>query len=223
MTSTINHEPVLVPPIRTGAITPLPRGHGDIQTAVVNLVDRLAPAVPIARQPSLARDIAEVIASGPSSMVNNMFLRQSIIRGGTATHDHVIEGLAAWVTVLFDLGNLQHDRRRALDVEANIPDEALDRLAQVLSKSRNGCILAVPHIGSIELLAAHLIDRGFNIAFVYAIGPECVKTAGHWELTKPASAKVAAFRLRRPERQFAAEHIAKAQQPRTGITPASPS
>ena len=162
--------PTLFPPIRTGAHAALPRGHGDIQTAVVNLVDRLAPIVPVTRQPSLARTIAEAIAGRPSSMGSSMFLRQCIIRGGTATHDHVIEGLAAWVTVLFDLGNLQHDRRRALDVEANIPDEALDRLAQVLSKSRNGCILAVPHIGSIELFAAHLIDRGFNIAFVYAIG-----------------------------------------------------
>ncbi|QCP48250.1 hypothetical protein FAZ95_03000 [Trinickia violacea] len=170
MISSTIHEPVLVPPIRTDAITPLPRGRGDIQTAVVNLVDRLAPAVPVARQPSLARDIAEVIASGPSSMVDNMFLRQSIIRGGTATNDHVIEGLAAWVTVLFDLSNLRHDRCRALDVEVDIPDEALDRLARVLSKSCNGCILAVPHIGSIELFVAHLIDRGFNIGFVYSIG-----------------------------------------------------
>ncbi len=89
------------------------RGHGDIQTAVVTLVDSLVPVVPVARQPYLARKIAEVIAGRPSSMGNNMFLRQSIIRGGTATPAHVVDGLATWVTVLFDLGNLRHDRRRA--------------------------------------------------------------------------------------------------------------
>src|ERR1700692_3367625 len=92
--------------------TSFPREHGDIQTAVVTLVDRLAPVVPVTRQPALARKIAEVIASKPSSMGNNMFLRQSIIRRGTATHGHVIAGLAAWVTVLFDLANLRHDRSR---------------------------------------------------------------------------------------------------------------
>ena len=106
------------------------RGHGDIQTAVVTLVDSLVPVVPVARQPYLARKIAEVIAGRPSSMGNNMFLRQSIIRGGTATPAHVVDGLATWVTVLFDLGNLRHDRRRALDVKATIPEEALARLAQ---------------------------------------------------------------------------------------------
>ncbi|MGV2290473.1 lysophospholipid acyltransferase family protein [Trinickia sp. YCB016] len=136
----------------------------------MNLVDRVAPLVPIANQPFVARTIAEVIAGGPSSMANAMFLRQSIIRGGTATEEHVIEGLAAWVTVLFDLGNLQHDRRRALDLEAGIPGEALASLAQALSRSRHGCILAVPHIGSIELFAACLTDRGFNLGFVYSIG-----------------------------------------------------
>jgi lauroyl/myristoyl acyltransferase len=170
MTSPIDNPPEPVPTLRTGALTPLPRVHGDIQTAVVNLVDRLAPVVPVTRQPLLAREIAEVIASRPSSMVKNMFLRQSIIRGGTATEDQVIEGLAAWVTVLFDLGNLRHDRKRALDSEANIPDDALDRLARALSRSGNGCILAVPHIGSLELFAAHLRDRGFNLGFVYSIG-----------------------------------------------------
>jgi hypothetical protein len=77
-----------------------PRAHGDIQTAVVALVDRLAPVVPVARQPYVARKIAEVIACRPSSMGNDMFVRQSIIRGGTATRAHVIGGLAAWVTVL---------------------------------------------------------------------------------------------------------------------------
>jgi hypothetical protein len=45
-----------------------------------------------------------------------MFVRQSLIRGGTATHEQVVEGLAAWVTVLFDLDDLQIDRRRALGV-----------------------------------------------------------------------------------------------------------
>ena len=153
-----------------------PRSQGDIQTAVVALVDRLAPAVPLTRQPYLARKIAEVIASRPSSMGNDMFIRQSIIRRGTATHDHVVDGLAAWVTVLFDLGNLRHDRRRALDVKAAIPDEALVRLAQALSRSRNGCILAVPHIGSLELFMGYLKDRGFDIGFVYSIGAKPTPT-----------------------------------------------
>ena len=152
-----------------------PRAQGDIQTAVVTLVDRLAPVVPPTRQPYLARKIAEVIASRPSSMANDMFIRQSI-RRGTATHDYVVDGLAAWVTVLFDLGNLRHDRLRALDVKAAIPDEALVRLAQALSRSRNGCILAVPHIGSLELFMAHLKDRRFDIGFVYSIGSKPTPT-----------------------------------------------
>lgn len=147
-----------------------PRGPGDIQAAVVALVARLAPVVPVPHQPDLARKIAEVIASRPSTMSDDMFLRQSIIRGGVATPDHVIDGLATWVTVLFDLDNLQCDRSRALDLAARIPDEALDRLVRARSKSRNGCILAVPHIGSIELFAAHLKDRGVNLGFVYTIG-----------------------------------------------------
>jgi lauroyl/myristoyl acyltransferase len=147
-----------------------PRSPGDIQAAVVALVARLAPVVPVPRQPDLARRIAEVIASRPSSMGNDMLIRQSIIRGGTATHDDVIDGIAAWVTVLFDLDNLQHDRLRALDLAAMLSDEAFDRLSRALSKSRNGCILAVPHIGSIELFAAHLKDRGLNLGFVYTIG-----------------------------------------------------
>ena len=154
----------------------LPREHGDIQTAVVTLVDRLAPVVPVARQPDVARQIASVIASMPSSMGNNMFLRQSIIRRGTATPDHVIDGLAAWVTVLFDLANLQQDRNRAMSLEARIPDQALDHLTRALSKSRNGCIIAVPHIGSLELFAAHLRDRGFNVGFVYSIGKQPTPT-----------------------------------------------
>lgn len=153
-----------------GSRASLPRGHGDIQTAVVNLVDRLAPVVPVADQPYLAREIAEVIARRPSSMGNNMFLRQSILRRGTATPDHVVDGLAAWVTVVFDLANLQRHRQRALDAKTAIPDEALGRLTQALSRSQNGCILAVPHIGSIELFAAHLKDHGFNLGFVYTIG-----------------------------------------------------
>jgi hypothetical protein len=147
-----------------------PRGPGDIQTAVVALVARLAPVVPVPRQPALARKIAEVIASTPSTMGDDMFLRQSIIRGGVATPDHVIDGLAAWVTVLFDLDNLQHDRSRALDLAAQLPDEAFDRLVRARARSRNGCILAVPHIGSIELFGAHLKDRGVDLGFVYSIG-----------------------------------------------------
>jgi lauroyl/myristoyl acyltransferase len=143
---------------------------GDIQTAVVALIDRLAPVVPVSRQPELAREIAGVIASRPSTMANNMFLRQSIIRHGVASQDDVIEGLAAWVTVLFDLGNLQHDRQRALQVDAILPDEDADRLSRAISASSNGCILAVPHTGSLELFAAHLIDRGFLVDFVYTIG-----------------------------------------------------
>jgi hypothetical protein len=147
-----------------------PRANGDVETAVVNLIDRLAPVVSVPDQPSLARKIADVIASSRSSMGDTMFLRQSIIRRGTATRDHVIDGLAAWITVLFDLGNLRGDRRRALDLKAAISDEAVDRLTAALSKSRNGCILAVPHVGSLELLLAHLKDRGFNIGFVYKVG-----------------------------------------------------
>jgi hypothetical protein len=152
---------------RTG---PFPRGPGDIQAAVVTLVHRLAPVVPVGHQPHVARKIAEVIAGTPSTMGNDMFLRQSIIRGGTATLDHVIDGLATWVTVLFDLDNLQRDRGRALGLKAALPDEALDRLAQAVARSRNGCILAVPHIGSVELFAAYLRDRGVDLGFVYTIG-----------------------------------------------------
>jgi lauroyl/myristoyl acyltransferase len=147
-----------------------PRATGDIQTAVVALVDRLAPVVPVSRQPDVAREIAEVIASRPSTMANNMFVRQSLIRHGVASPEDVVEGLAAWVTVLFDLGNLQHDRRRALQIEAILPDEDIDRLAKAISTSNSGCILAVPHTGSLELFAAHLVDRGFRVGFVYTIG-----------------------------------------------------
>lgn len=166
------------PGIGIGGMTKgaLPRGHGDIQTAVVNLVDRLAPVVPVAHQPSLARRIAAVIASRPSSMGQNMFLRQSIIRDGVATPDQVIDGLAAWVTALFDLGNLQRDRRRAADVEAAIPGEALIRLKWALSRSPNGCILAVPHLGSIELFGMYLKDRGFSVGFVYTISDQPTPT-----------------------------------------------
>lgn len=148
----------------------LPRGHGDIQTAVITLVRRLAPVIPVARQPFLAQDIATVLASQPSTMANALFVRQSIIRRGTATREQVIDGLATWVTTLFDLANLQHDRPRALDLQANIPGSALAHLAQALSRSRNGCILAVPHIGSVELFASVLKDRGINVGFVYTIG-----------------------------------------------------
>jgi lauroyl/myristoyl acyltransferase len=103
-------------------------------------------------------------------MGNDMFLRQSIIRCGTADRDRVIDGLAAWVTVLFDLGNLRHDRTRALELKVEISDGAIVRLVRALSNSRNGCILAVPHIGSIELFVAHLKDRGVDLGFVYTIG-----------------------------------------------------
>lgn len=109
-------------------------------------------------------------------MGNNMFLRQSIIRHKPATRDEVIEGLATWVTVVFDLGNLRHDRRRALAIKAEIPGDALARLALALSGSRNGCILAVPHLGSLELFAAKLKDRGFDIGFVYSIGEKPTPT-----------------------------------------------
>lgn len=145
------------------------RSNGDIQAAVVTLVQRLAPVIPVTRQANMARKIAEVITMQPSTMSNNMFLRQSIIRGRTATADNVIDGLAAWVTILFDLDNLQCDRRRALDLEAALPEEDVQRLEDALSKSRNGCILAVPHIGSPHLLGAHLSDRGFKVAFVYTM------------------------------------------------------
>lgn len=153
-----------------GSKPEFPREVGDIQTAVVALVDRLAPVVPLSEQPDLAREIAGLIASRPSTMANNMFVRQSIIRRGFTSQDDVAEGLAAWVTVLFDLGNLQYDRKRALQTGVILPDENVERLARAISASSNGCILAVPHTGSLELFAAHLIDRGFHVDFVYTIG-----------------------------------------------------
>lgn len=155
---------------------PFAREHGDIQTAVVNLVDHLAPLVPVARQIEVAREIASLIASLPSAMSANMFLRQSIIRRATATSDQVIDGLAAWVTVLFDLANLQQDRDRAMRLEARLPNKAVARLRRALSQSHNGCIIAVPHIGSLELFAAHLKDRGFDVGFVYSIGRQPTPT-----------------------------------------------
>lgn len=153
-----------------GARPEFPREVGDIQTAVVALVDRLAPVIPVSEQPGLAREVAALIASRPSTMANNMFIRQSIIRHGVASQDDVAEGLAAWVTALFDLGNLQYDRQRALQTGVFLPEEDVDRLARAISASSNGCILAVPHTGSLELFAAHLIDRGFHVDFVYTIG-----------------------------------------------------
>ncbi len=148
----------------------LPRAYGDVETAVVNLVDRLAPVVSLPHQPAVARNIAAVLAGKRSSMGASMFVRQSIIRRGTATQNQVIDGLAAWVTVLFDLGNLRLDRSRALDCSATIGDEALERLTRAVASSSNGCILAVPHVGSLELLLAYLKDRGFDVGFVYKVG-----------------------------------------------------
>src|SRR5258708_37852936 len=55
------------------------------------------------------------------------------------------------------------------------------------------------------------------------VGPECVKTPGHRELTRPMPAQVAACEGLEHKRQTPVEHIAKAQQPGTGVTPASPS
>jgi hypothetical protein len=55
------------------------------------------------------------------------------------------------------------------------------------------------------------------------IGPERVKTPGLWELTKPISAQVAAGEVREHKRQITTAHIAQAQQPHAGVTPASPS
>lgn len=151
---------------------PFRREYGDIETAVVNLVRRLAPVIPVAQQPQWARTIAAVIASMPTSMGDAMFLRQSLIRGGTATHDHVVEGLATWVTVTFDLANLQRDRAAALDLPGGIPEDALERLARAVSTSRHGCILAMPHAGSLELFVASIKDHGFDIGFVYKIGEQ---------------------------------------------------
>ena len=155
------------------------RGTGDIQAAVVTLVQRLAPAVPVARQSVVAQKIAEVITRQPSTMSSNMFLRQSIIRGRTATTADVIDGLAAWVTILFDLDNLQRDRWRALNLEAALPNDDLKRLERALSNSRNGCILALPHIGSTQLFVAHLRDRGFKVAFVYTMSDKPTPVE-HW-------------------------------------------
>lgn len=146
------------------------REFGDIQTAVITLVDRLAPIVPLSEQPDRAREIARVIASRPSSMSNNMFVRQSFFRRGTASPEDVVAGLTAWVTVLFDLANLQQDRARALPVHALLPDADADRLARAISVSTNGCILALPHCGSLELFMARLVDHGFDMGFVYTIG-----------------------------------------------------
>lgn len=154
----------------------LPRGPGDIQTAVVNLVDRLAPIVPLAHQPRMAREIATVIAVQPNTMTANMLIRQSIIRAGLATHDQVIEGLAAWVTIIFDLGNLRRDVRRGLDVGAAIPEESLDLLSRCLARAPKGCIVALPHIGSMDLFCAQLKQLGFNTGFVFTISDDPTPT-----------------------------------------------
>ncbi|MDE2515781.1 MAG: MFS transporter [Rhodospirillales bacterium] len=51
-----------------------------------------------------------------------------------------------------------------------LPDAAIARLSAVLAERRRGCILALPHVGSLELFAAYLHDRGFDLGFVYTIG-----------------------------------------------------
>ena len=162
------------------------RPRGDIQTAVVRLVDRLAPMVAVVLQPAVARRIAGVIADRPNTIRDAMALRQGIIRRGVATGDQgtgdqvtgdqVAGGIAAWVTLLFDLANLQQDRSRALDVPLACPDDALPRLARARAGSPGGCILAVPHIGSVELFIAALTDRGFDVGFLHTIGREPTPT-----------------------------------------------
>lgn len=154
----------------------LPRGYGDIQTAVVNLVARLAPAVAVSRQPGLALRMAEVIAAAPNSMAATMCLRQSVIRGVPGSREHTIQGLAAWVTVIFDLANLRHDRRRAMAIEARIAASDLACLARHAGRSRNGCIIALPHAGSLELFASLLVERGFSVSFVFTIGNDPTPT-----------------------------------------------
>ncbi len=76
---------------------PFPRGLGDIQTAVVNRIDRLARVIPLSQQPAFAPAIAEMIAGRPSTMGSSMFIRQSIILGQ----------LAAWLAVPRCCGNLK--------------------------------------------------------------------------------------------------------------------
>jgi len=150
----------------------LPRGVGDIQTAVVNLVETLAPVIPLALQPAAAHAIASHIADRPCAMAHAMALRQSIIRGATASTAQVADGLAAWITVLFDLANLLHDRARAMATPMTVPDDDVARL----KRCPRGAILTVPHIGAIELFCAHLVDRGFTVGFVFTIGADPTPT-----------------------------------------------
>lgn len=145
------------------------RQAGDIQSAVVALVDSLVTRLPPARQPTAARRIAETIASVRSSMADSMWLRQSLIRNRTATCSEVVDALTTWIVTLFDLGNLRQDRRRALEVPFRLSKEAASRLDAALSRSTGGCILAVPHVGSLELLVTHLVDRRLTVGFVQKV------------------------------------------------------
>lgn len=148
---------------------PILRQAGDIQSAVVALVDALVTRVPLARQPTAARRIAETVASFRSSMTDRMWLRQSLIRSRTATPSEVVDALTTWIVTLFDLGNLRQDRRRALEVPFRLPEEAVSRLDVALGRSTGGCILAVPHVGSLELLVAQLVDRRLTVGFVQKV------------------------------------------------------
>lgn len=155
------------------------RERGDIQTAVIALVDHLAPRVAVAEQPAVARWIAATLAATRSTMAQSMWLRQSLIRGRVATQDEVAGGLGSWVTALFDLGNLRHDRHRALDIATLLTEEAASCLDRALTRSNQGCILAVPHAGSLELMGAHLVDRGLTVGFVHKVS-EVPTPAERW-------------------------------------------
>lgn len=102
-------------------------------------------------------------------MADSMWLRQSLIRNRTATCSEVADALTTWIVTLFDLGNLRQDRRRALGVPFRLPEEAASRLEKALSRSTGGCILAVPHVGSLELLVAQLVDRRLTVGFVQKV------------------------------------------------------
>ena len=70
-------------------------------------------------------------------------------------------------------------------------------------------------MGALEVVADVRMSVG-KLAPMAGDGPERVKTRSHWELTKPVSDQGAAFRLRQPDRQITADHIANAQQPPYG-------